>query len=52
VPGAPRADGTSRRLLWRSAFRQIRVAIRYSQFFTDERPSNRSKPLHARRYVS
>ena len=38
-PGAPRPDGSGRRLLFSSARRQALVAIRYSQVRTDDRPS-------------
>ena len=38
--GAPRPDGSGRRLLFSSARRQALVAIRYSQVRSDDRPSN------------
>ena len=49
VPGAPSAEGTTRRLLCCRALRQTRVAMRYNHVLTDERPSNSPKPRQARR---
>jgi hypothetical protein len=50
--GPPIPDGKGRRLRVSRAVRQVRVAIRYSQTRTDERPSKPSYDRHARRYVS
>jgi hypothetical protein len=48
----PMSIGVARRLRARNMSRQAFVAIRYNHERTDERPSNRSAPRHARNIVS
>ena len=48
----PKSIGSARRLRPFSRSRHTLVAIRYSQVRSDERPSNRSSPRHARTMVS
>ena len=47
--GAPRPDGSARRLRCCSAVRPALVAIRYSQTRGDDRPSNPPRARQARR---